>query len=245
MIQHPWPAPRLRPQPAPTRRALLRTWLALPPLLAACVSRPTGESPGQAAPAAPQSPAGTTPQPAAAGSPAAAQATAPAAVLQPTPPCADDDDVTPAQTEGPFFTRNSPLRTSLVESGIAGTRLVLTGRVLGTDCTPVARALIEFWQADDRGRYDNTGYRLRGHQFSADSGEYRLETIVPGLYTGRTRHIHVKVQAPNRPVLTTQLYFPNEPQNQQDGIFHADLVMDVRDIANGKAATFDFVVRLS
>ena len=87
------------------------------------------------------------------------------------------------------------------------------------------RALVDFWQADDRGQYDNTGYRLRGHQFTDDTGHYRLETIVPGLYSGRTRHIHVKVQAPNQPVLTTQLYFHGEPANQRDFIFNPDLVM--------------------
>ncbi len=39
-------------------------------------------------------------------------------------------------------------------------------------------------------------------------GRYTLETIVPGEYPGRTQHIHVKVQAPNGPILTTQIYFP-------------------------------------
>ena len=84
-----------------------------------------------------------------------------------------------------------------------GTRIVVEGSVLTTDCRPMPQALVDFWQADDRGQYDNAGYRLRGHQFTDDTGHYRLETIVPGLYPGRTRHIHVKVQAPNQPVLTT------------------------------------------
>ena len=91
--------------------------------------------------------------------------------------------------------------------------------VVGTSCRPVERALLDFWQADSNGEYDNQGYRLRGHQFTDAKGRFHLETVVPGLYTGRTRHIHVKVQAPNRPVLTTQLYFPGEPANERDGIF--------------------------
>ena len=69
----------------------------------------------------------------------------------------------------------------------------------------VARALLDVWHADDRGGYDTAGFRLRGHQFTDGSGRFELETIVPGLYPGRTRHIHVKVQAPNGPILTTQL----------------------------------------
>lgn len=165
-------------------------------------------------------------------------------MLTPTPTCGDDDEdtVTPAQTEGPYYTPNTPERTSLLESGVTGTRLVITGQVLTTDCRPVARALLDFWQADDRGVYDNTGYRLRGHQFADAQGRYTLTTIVPGLYTGRTRHIHVKVQAPNQPILTTQLYFPGEPRNASDSLFHRDLLLTVRDTADGKAARFTFVL---
>ena len=87
---------------------------------------------------------------------------------------------------------------------MGGQRLVVAGTVLTADCRRVRRALLDFWQADDAGQYDNQGYRLRGHQFSDDQGGWRLETVVPGLYTGRTRHIHIKVQAPDGPVLTTQ-----------------------------------------
>jgi protocatechuate 3,4-dioxygenase beta subunit len=122
--------------------------------------------------------------------------------LRPTPACGDDGDITPAQTAGPFYTPNSPRRASLLEPGVAGTRMVVTGLVLSTACTPLPGALVDFWQADDRGEYDNVGFRLRGHQFADSAGRYRLETIVPGLYPGRTRHFHVRVQAPNQPVLT-------------------------------------------
>jgi protocatechuate 3,4-dioxygenase beta subunit len=106
----------------------------------------------------------------------------------------------------------------------------------------VARAVVDVWHADDRGSYDNTGYRLRGHQLTDDAGRYRVETIVPGVYPGRTRHFHVKVQPPGGSVLTTQLYFPGEPGNQRDFIFDADLVMAVRDAETGKLARFDFVL---
>jgi protocatechuate 3,4-dioxygenase beta subunit len=174
----------------------------------------------------------------------AASPTEPVQTLAPTPACADDDDATVAQTEGPYFTPNSPERASLLEDGLPGTTLVLTGSVLSTQCAPVARALVDFWHCDDAGAYDNEGYRLRGHQFTSDDGAYRLETIVPGLYTGRTRHIHVKVQAPDRDVLTTQLYFPGEADNASDGIFDESLVMAISDVADGKAARFDFVLEL-
>jgi protocatechuate 3,4-dioxygenase beta subunit len=164
--------------------------------------------------------------------------------LRPTPSCPGSASPTERQTEGPYFKPDSPLRASLLEPGISGTKIVVTGMVLSTTCQPVAKALIDVWHADDRGGYDTAGYRLRGHQFTDDQGRYRLETIVPGIYVGRTRHFHVKVQAPNRPVLTTQLYFPGDATNARDPIFSRELVMQVSEAAGGKAATFDFVLDL-
>ena len=164
--------------------------------------------------------------------------------LRPTPSCPGAAPPTERQTEGPYFKPDSPLRASLVEPGMAGTKIVVTGMVLSTSCQPIARALIDVWHADDRGAYDTTGFRLRGHQFTDDQGRYRLETIVPGIYVGRTRHFHLKVQAPNRPVLTTQLYFPGEAVNARDPIFSPELVMRVSETTTGKAGSFDFVVDL-
>jgi protocatechuate 3,4-dioxygenase beta subunit len=158
------------------------------------------------------------------------------------PDCAQASSLTPSITEGPYFKANSPERSSLLGPGISGTKLVLTGYVLTADCKPVAHALLDFWQANARGEYDNTGYTLRGHQYTDAAGRYQLETIVPGLYPGRTEHIHVKVQAPGGPMLTTQLFFPGVASNQRDGIFDQKLLMTVQDTGDGKAATFNFVV---
>jgi protocatechuate 3,4-dioxygenase beta subunit len=164
--------------------------------------------------------------------------------LRPTPSCSGSAAPTARQTEGPYFKPDSPLRASLIEPGLTGTPIVVTGMVLSTTCQPVARALIDVWHADDRGAYDTAGFRLRGHQFTDDQGRYRLETIVPGIYVGRTRHFHLKVQAPNRPVLTTQLYFPGEAVNARDPIFSPELVMRMTETTTGKAGSFDFVVDL-
>jgi protocatechuate 3,4-dioxygenase beta subunit len=164
-----------------------------------------------------------------------------AATLPATPAC-DDGDETPSQSEGPFFTPGSPRRRSLVEPGMPGTRLTVTGRVLTSRCEPVPRALLDFWQADANGVYDNEGDRLRGHQFTDGRGSFRLETVVPGLYSGRTRHIHVKAQAPNEPVLTTQLYFPGEPANEDDGLFDPRLLVRWRSAGDARIAQFDFVL---
>ncbi|GGS21511.1 dioxygenase [Streptomyces aureoverticillatus] len=179
------------------------------------------------------------------GAPALARTSAGSGTpLEVTPSCDDGDDPTPPQTEGPYFKPNSPRRTSLLQPGTQGTRLTVTGYVFGLACLPLSQVLLDFWQADARGAYDNVGYRLRGHQFTDARGAFTLTTIFPGLYPGRTRHLHVKLQAPGRPVLTTQLYFPGEPRNNTDPIFDARLLMKVRDVGNTKQAEFDFVLNV-
>lgn len=150
--------------------------------------------------------------------------------------------MTPEQTEGPFFTPDSPRRTSLRERGVAGIPLLLTGTVLATDCQPIPGALLDFWQADGEGVYDLEGFRLRGHQFADRAGRFRLGTVVPGLYPGRTRHIHVKAQPRGGDVLTTQLYFPGEASNDADPIFDPALLVAEQGGGSGRRVTFDFVL---
>ena len=176
------------------------------------------------------------------GATAASPSTGAAGSLPPTPACGDHAEATRAQTEGPFFEPSSPEKSNFVADVGNGTKVVLTGSVLTTACQPVTRALLDVWQADPDGNYDNDGYRLRGHFFTDEQGAYRLETVVPGNYPGRTRHFHFKVQPSGGRILTTQLYFPGEPRNAQDSIFQPELLMDVRDSASGKDATFTFVV---
>jgi protocatechuate 3,4-dioxygenase beta subunit len=125
---------------------------------------------------------------------------------------------------------------------MAGTRLTLSGYVFTADCKPVPHALLDFWQANAQGQYDNSGYTLRGHQFTDSAGHYQLETIIPGLYPGRTEHIHVKVQAPGGPVLTTQLFFPGVTNNESDQIFDPRLVISLQDSGSGQLGSYNFIV---
>ncbi len=157
--------------------------------------------------------------------------------------CDGELEPTVSNAEGPYYKSGAPERTVLVESGMPGTRLLLTGQVLTTDCRPVAGAQLDFWQADDRGEYDNVGYILRGRQVADEMGRYRLETILPGRYPGRPPHIHVKVNAPGGPVSTTQIYFEGEPGNESDGLVQSSLIVPLTDMAEGgRAATFNFVL---
>ena len=173
-----------------------------------------------------------------------------------TPQCGAEGTATPAQTEGPFFRAGSPGRADLVEPGSKAHQIELTGFVLTRGCNPVARAVVDMWHADERGAYDNKGYRYRGRVYTDEKGRYRIRTIVPALYPGRTRHYHVNVAAGGKLLLTTQLYFPDEPGNRRDGLFRKELLMQVAKSAtktgnkggntkdNAMAARFDFVIDL-
>ena len=160
----------------------------------------------------------------------------------PTPQCHDGDEPTVRQTEGPYFKPSSPERVDLVEPNSKGRLVEISGQVLTRSCRPVAHALLDLWHADEQGQYDNSGFRYRGHLFSDGEGHYRVRTILPALYPGRTRHYHVKVQAPGQRLLTTQLYFPGEAFNARDDFFHRELLMKVAGPEPGMAARFDFVI---
>lgn len=114
--------------------------------------------------------------------------------------------------------------------------------MLTRSCRPLGGAVVDLWHANDKGGYDNTGFRYRGHVTTGHDSAFRFRTIVPAVYSGRTRHYHVKVQAPGSRLLTTQLYFPNEPANQRDGLFQRELLMQVADTGEGLAGRFDFVL---
>lgn len=158
--------------------------------------------------------------------------------LVPTPECGAEPKATAAQTEGPFFKPKSPLRSDL-RFELKGTPVVVTGLVLTRSCKPIPNTLVDLWHADADGDYDNRGFRGRGHQFTDAFGRYRFMTIKPARYTGRTAHYHVKVQAANGPVLTTQLYFPGEAGNRRDPLYRRELEMRFSGESTGR---FDFVL---
>jgi protocatechuate 3,4-dioxygenase beta subunit len=165
--------------------------------------------------------------------------------LVPTPACHDGDEPTVHEDEGPFFKPRSPQRGNLREPGVTGRPVELSGLVLTRSCRPVPGALVDLWQADDSGVYDNKAFRLRGHVLTDGEGRYSFQTIVPGLYPGRTRHYHVKIQAPGESsILTTQFYFPDEKRNRSDGLFRSELVMQVGALEDALLARFDVVLAL-
>ena len=163
----------------------------------------------------------------------------------PTRECRDPDEPTEPSIEGPFFKPRSPERADLVVKGTRGRLFELEGLVLTRSCRPVPGALLDLWHADENGDYDNSGFQYRGHLYSDKDGRYRFRTIMPGLYPGRTRHYHFKVQAPQRPILTTQLYFPGEARNFVDDFFLPELLMRISNGQGQSTAHFDFILNLA
>jgi protocatechuate 3,4-dioxygenase beta subunit len=147
-------------------------------------------------------------------------------------------------TEGPYYKANPPQNSVLRTAGVAGTALTLTGYVVSPSCQPIANAKLDFWQADGNGNYDNSGYTLRGWQLTDANGAYRLETVIPGLYPGRTEHIHFKVTV-NGKTYTSQLFFPGVSQNEGDSIYSSRMLVTLNTATSPVTGSFTFVVNLA
>ncbi len=162
-----------------------------------------------------------------------------------TPACIE----TAKNIEGPFYTPGAPARTTLITASVTGTKLTIRGQVRSTKaaCGALGGAVLDVWQADANGAYDNAGFTLRGKITADAEGRFVIETIIPGRYLDgaeyRPMHIHVKVSAPGHALLTTQLYFEGDPYNATDEYFLAPLAMKTKDEPGGeKSASFDFVL---
>jgi len=147
-------------------------------------------------------------------------------------------------TEGPYYKAGAPQSAALRTAGVAGTPLVLTGYVVSRSCQPIANAKLDFWQADGSGNYDNSGYTLRGWQLTDANGAYRLETVIPGLYPGRTEHIHFKVTV-NGTTYTSQLFFPGVSQNEGDSIYSPQMLVKLNTSTSPATGTFTFVINIA
>lgn len=150
-------------------------------------------------------------------------------------------DSTPRDQEGPFWIDGVPVRSELDLYGEEGPQLTLSGTVRDSaTCEPIA-AVVEIWHADPNGVYDNASpeMRYRGQTATAAYGAYRFHTKVPGRYAPRPLHIHMKVWVGGIERLTTQIYFPGDPDN--DGV-DPDLIAEIGCSAPDLSATFDVVV---
>jgi catechol 1,2-dioxygenase len=150
---------------------------------------------------------------------------------------------TESNIEGPFYRKGAPFRTKLAE-GLKGDALAISGKVLAPDGTPLRDAVVDVWQADKEGAYDNTSdkFVLRGRIRTDKDGLYAYETILPGQYdlgeAKRPAHIHYKISAEGHRPLTTQLYFKGDPWLERDPFVRQSLIIE---LSNAKGV-FDIVL---
>ncbi len=112
---------------------------------------------------------------------------------------------------GPYYQPNSPFRNKIAPEVNNGEKLVTKGKILHKDCqTQAMSAILDIWQANESGNYDDLWYR--GRVRSDNEGNFSFETVVPKGYgegTGyRPPHIHFKVFINNTEVITSQMFFP-------------------------------------
>ena len=129
---------------------------------------------------------------------------------------------------GPYYFEDTPYRNVLAQEEEPGERLFISGLVKQNNCEfPISGSLIEIWHANDEGCYGivedcDTGnpeddyFNLRGKFFSDENGNYAFESILPGYYASRPRHIHIKITTPSEEILVSQLYFEDDPLCESD-----------------------------
>ncbi|HEX9038380.1 MAG TPA: protocatechuate 3,4-dioxygenase subunit alpha [Ktedonobacterales bacterium] len=143
---------------------------------------------------------------------------------------------TSSQTVGPFFRIGlEPMFMPIVAGPeIDGEHVVIRGRVIDGEGSPIPDALIETWQADAQGVYADpedtrsesvqaafTGF---GRAPTDDRGQFSITTIKPGRvpgHSGTPQAPHIVVVVFMRGLLRhliTRMYFPDEPANGEDEV---------------------------
>ena len=120
-----------------------------------------------------------------------------------------------------------------------GERIVVSGRVLGSDGKPLRGQLVEIWQANAAGRYLHEvdthdapldpNFAGAGRAITDDDGWYRFVTVKPGSYPWKNHHNawrpnHIHFSLFGRAFtdrLVTQMYFPGDPLFEFDPIYNS------------------------
>lgn len=166
-------------------------------------------------------------------------------------------ELTTPDVLGPYYVSGAPNRSVIASADEPGTRLFITGRIFAENCaTPLSGAIVDAWQANNAGCYsrvqtcpDEDPWNLRGQMLTDANGDYALETILPGYYPGRCRHIHWRFVPVAGPVLVTQLYFQGDPQIPSDPFARlpaaANRIIPLTQEADGLHGVFNLTLDVS
>ncbi|HAE84732.1 MAG TPA: 6-chlorohydroxyquinol-1,2-dioxygenase, partial [Ktedonobacter sp.] len=154
------------------------------------------------------------------------------------------DGATESTIFGPFYREGAqelPMGATISQDG-RGEPVVVTGRVLSTQGTPIPGALLDVWETDENGLYEQQDpeqpdMNLRG-KFRTDSeGRYCFTGIKPVSYAipddgpvgqllqalerhpFRPAHIHLLISADGFAPLTTHLFVKGDPYLDSDAVF--------------------------
>src|SRR5262245_9043561 len=162
---------------------------------------------------------------------------------------------------GPYYREGAPFRAKVTPPLSKGITMLIRGRVWGFDTKkPLANAVLDIWQADADGRYDNDDpakppakgvFINRTRVLTDETGYYEYETIHPGPYKigpneWRPSHIHYLVRRAGYANLITQLYFKGDKFNDKDEFIKPSLIIALESVkVNGSAietGVFDVVL---
>lgn len=143
----------------------------------------------------------------------------------------EDCKLTGQDVKGPFFVEGTANVVNINTRNFSGIPMLTTGKIYSGEgmMMPIEGAKIEIWHADDQGAYHPEGsgdvsdypaseITLRGFVLSEADGSYAFQSIRPGLYGSRARHIHYKITVPNHETLITQTYFEGDNRIEVDSI---------------------------
>jgi len=173
---------------------------------------------------------------------------------------------TPSEIEGPFYPvvaqKDKDFDLTQIEGheeSATGKAVIITGSVVDTEGTPIEDATVDLWQANAAGRYRHPHEsnkapldpNFQGWAIvpSGKAGEFRFKTVVPGAYPAadgwsRPPHIHFKVTKKGYVELTTQMYFPGEPLNDEDRLLkrkpEAERELMIAKLLPGEPVTYEF-----
>ncbi|UFH55887.1 hypothetical protein [Spirosoma sp. KNUC1025] len=168
------------------------------------------------------------------------------------------DSPTTTDILGPWYRPGAPFRTNLNPAGFAGEILHLSGTVYKEDGkTPMKKGLIEIWQCNKDGLYDNTSdeFIYRASQQLNRNGAYSFVTSIPVAYPSeadpsqyRPAHIHMRISAEGQQDLITQLYFKGDPNLESDPSTKSPLSINrilplTKTKDNESALRFDVILR--
>ena len=97
---------------------------------------------------------------------------------------------TAEMTLGPFFPREFAKDANDLVRGSSGEGIEITGVVTELDGKPLDNVILEIWQADAAGRFDNPGFSGWGRAATDAQGIYRFRTLRPGAAQGRAPHVN-------------------------------------------------------